>query len=366
MWFVGAMTGTSVDGLDLALLNLPSDLRCSTAATVELPAQLREQLLALASPGQNEIERLGRADVELGQFIAQAVLDFLSSHQITPSEVRAIGSHGQTVRHHPDGVNPFTMQIGNGHTIAEASGIDVVADFRPRDIAAGGQGAPLVPIYHRELFKSPRNNRVVLNVGGIANLTILNSNDESVFGFDTGPGNALLDAWIQHCRKEPFDRNGDWANTGSVEETLLSKFLEDPYYQLPPPKSTGKEHFNLAFVQSTLTSSTPHQETDVQATLLELTARTITQAIDNHADHCQEVIVCGGGRLNGLLMSQLREMNSGRTVQTSEDLGIDGDAIEAAAFAYLAWLFIERMPGNVPSVTGAKGTRLLGCFYPTN
>ena len=360
------MTGTSVDGLDLALLDLPNDLRPHGATTLKLPNQLREELLALAIPGSNEIERLGNADIELGEFIAQAILEFLRKHQIATSEVQAIGSHGQTVRHHPDATHPFTLQIGNGHTIAEQTGIDVIADFRPRDIAADGQGAPLVPIYHQKLFQHQQINRVVVNIGGIANLTILNSQEESVTGFDTGPGNAMLDAWSQHCRQEPFDFNGDWANSGTVDEELLNRFLSDAYYLMPPPKSTGKERFNLQYVREALTSSPSKAAADVQATLLELTARTITDAIHKHAKQCQEIIVCGGGRLNSLLMARLTLLNPERTVQTSEELGIDGDAIEAAAFAYLAWLFLERRPGNVPSVTGAKGPRLLGSLYPAN
>ncbi|MCY4128433.1 MAG: anhydro-N-acetylmuramic acid kinase [Gammaproteobacteria bacterium] len=364
MLFVGVMTGTSVDGLDVALLDLPNDLKPQAARTVPFPQSLRERLVALTSPKDDEIVRMGEADVQLGNFIAATCLDFIAALGIDAIEIRAIGSHGQTIRHHPNANFPFSVQIGNAHVIAETTGIDVVADFRGRDIAAGGQGAPLVPTYHDALFGDDELSRVIVNIGGIANVTILSQEDHSFRGFDTGPGNALLDAWTQECRNEPYDTQGAWASSGEIHEPLLMQLLNDPYYQKIPPKSTGKEHFNLPYVRDHITDFPNIPPEDVQATLVELTNRTITSAIDQHAPACNDVVVCGGGRLNDYLMDRLKALNQKRAIQSSESLGIDGDAIEAAAFAYLAWQFIERLPGNQPKATGADGLRVLGCLYP--
>lgn len=364
MLFVGVMTGTSVDGLDLALLDLPNDLKPQAARTSPFPPSLRERLVTLTSPEDDEIVRMGEAHVQLGHFIAATCLDFISELGIDANEIRAIGNHGQTIRHHPNANFPFSVQIGNGHVIAEKTGIDVVADFRGRDIAAGGQGAPLVPAYHDALFGVDELSRVIVNIGGIANVTILSQEDRSYKGFDTGPGNALLDAWIQECRNKPYDAQGAWAKSGEIHDPLLEQLLSDPYYQEIPPKSTGKEHFNLPYVRGYIADYSNIAPEDVQATLVELTTRTITSAIDQHAATCTEVVVCGGGRLNDYLMYRLKALNPKRVIQPSESLGIDGDAIEAAAFAYLAWQFIERLPGNQPNVTGADGLRVLGCLYP--
>lgn len=365
MWFVGVMTGTSIDGLDLALLDLPNDLRPHASKGVALPEELQHQLVALTVPGgTNEIDRLGEADIRLGQFIADTVVDFLAGNSIDPKDVRAIGSHGQTIRHDPDAEYAFTVQIGSGHTIAELTGIDVIADFRPRDIAAGGQGAPLVPIYHDRLFRDPDKSCAVINIGGIANVSILRPESDAAFGFDTGPGNALIDAWIDRCLDKPFDANGDWANTGRVNAALLNQLLDDPFFSLAPPKSTGKQHFNLTYVTRTLETLPPIDQVNVQATLSELTTRTITAALEEHASDVKKIILCGGGRLNTDLKNRLSRLNPDRTIVNSEAMGIDGDSLEAAAFAYLAWLFTERLPGNVPQVTGAKGKRVLGVLYP--
>lgn len=364
MLFVGVMTGTSVDGLDLALLDLPNDLKPQAARTSPFPSALRERLVALTSPENDEIVRMGETHVELGNFIASTCLEFIAELGLDPGQIRAIGNHGQTIRHHPNAPFPFSVQIGSGHVIAETTGIDVVADFRGRDIAAGGQGAPLVPTYHKALFVHDTVVRVIVNIGGIANLTILHPEDSSTGGFDTGPGNALIDAWMQECRDEPYDPKGSWARSGRIREPLLNQLLSDPYYDETPPKSTGKEHFNLAYVCRHVAKLPNLPQVDVQATLVELTSQSITSAINQHAAACTEFVVCGGGRLNDYLMSRLEKLNPNRTVHKTEALGIDGDAIEAAAFAYLAWQFIERLPGNQPTVTGADGLRVLGCLYP--
>ena len=364
MLFVGVMTGTSVDGLDLALLDLPNDPKPQAARTTAFPPPLRERLVALTSPKNDEVVRMAEAHVELGNFIASKCLEFIEDLGLDPSEIRAIGNHGQTIRHHPKAPFPFSVQIGSGHVIAETTGIDVVADFRGRDIAAGGQGAPLVPTYHDALFSDDEQSRVIVNIGGIANITILGTERKSSGGFDTGPGNALLDAWMQECRAEPFDAKGSWAQSGEICEPLLKKLLQDSYYEDTPPKSTGKEHFNLPYLRGYIAEFPNLSHVDVQATLVELTTQTITSSIDQHAPSCTDVVVCGGGRLNDYLMMRLKALNPNRSVLVSETLAIDGDAIEAAAFAYLAWQFIERLPGNKPTVTGADGLRVLGCLYP--
>ena len=307
---------------------------------------------------------MGEAHVELGHFIASSCLKFIAEQGRSASEIRAIGSHGQTIRHHPNSDYPFSTQIGSGHVIAEKTGIDVIADFRGRDIAAGGQGAPLVPSYHHALFGNVAGCRVVVNIGGIANVTILRPEDSSYRGFDTGPGNALLDAWVQECRNKPYDVEGSWARSGQVHKPLLSQLLSDPVYEAKPPKSTGKERFNLSYLRRFTIDYPSISPRDVQATLVELTAQSITSAIDEHASTCSDVVICGGGRLNDYLMFRLKALNPNRIIQPSESLGIDGDSIEAAAFAYLAWQFVERLPGNQPNVTGADGLRVLGCLYP--
>ncbi|MYD43669.1 MAG: anhydro-N-acetylmuramic acid kinase [Gammaproteobacteria bacterium] len=365
MLFVGAMTGTSVDGLDLALIDASGDAKPQAVYTTPLPAPLRSKLIALAQPGPNEIELAGEAHVQLGSFIATAVLDFLHSQRLEPNDIRAIGSHGQTIRHHPQAEYPYTVQIGDGNVIAERTAIDVVTDFRGRDIAAGGQGAPLVPIYHQKLFGQANKTTVVLNIGGIANITIIDEQGEVVAGFDTGPGNALMDAWIQACRGEPYDANGDWAQQGRVLEKLLQDCLANAYFAMTPPKSTGKEHFNLQFITDRLQNHLTTTEKDVQATMLELTAQSVTQAINTHAASCQTIVVCGGGRRNGVLMKRMRSLQPYRDICAADDLGVDGDAIEAAAFAYLAWQHIERIPGSTPTITGTKEPRVLGCLYPS-
>lgn len=361
--YVGAISGTSVDGLDLALLEIEPDLTIIDCTTVDFPQELQGNLRSLASPGTNEIFRMGQAHVGLGRFIGNSVVSYLDRLSVPKEDVVAIGSHGQTIRHHPDEDPPFSVQIGDGSTIAELTGITTVCDFRSRDLAAGGVGAPLVPLFHQALFRTRKQPTVVLNVGGIANISVLGNGDHSILsGYDTGPGNALLDAWIQHHYHVPYDVDGAWSRTGKVNEELLEQMLLHPYFAKVPPKSTGKELFNLQFIHSQTKNHANLDVTDVQATLHELTCQSIAREIAPL--HVDSLIVCGGGRLNLHLVARLRALLSETKVLVAEDVGVDGDGIEAATFAYLAWCLLEGKAGNLPEVTAAAGSRLLGSIFP--
>lgn len=360
--FVGTITGTSVDGLDLALLQLDQGIRLLASSTATFPGDLRATLLELGQPGQDDLDRIGAADAVLGEFIGRAILDFLAAEGTDPGAICAIGSHGQTIRHRPEGAHPFTWQIGDPNRIAELTGITTVADIRRRDMAAGGQGAPLVPAFHEALFRVTDESRVLVNIGGISNLSWLPADPAlPVGGFDTGPGNGMLDAWCEMHRGTPYDENGNWARTGEVVDQLLDALFAEPYLKRPPPKSTGREAFNLPWLADRSPGNYPPQ--DVQRTLLEFTARTILEAQQHWAHPAGRLIICGGGRSNGLLMERLCSL-SAAPVQTSDALGFDGDAMEAAAFAWLAARRLDGEPGNAAAVTGAAGPRVLGAVYP--
>lgn len=357
--YIGAISGTSIDGLDIALVDATArPPHILEATTVPLPAALAAALRELATPGTNEVDRMARADAELGEFIGGAVRALAKGHQVA-----AIGSHGQTIRHGPRATPTYTVQIGDPNRIAEVAGIDVVADFRRRDMAAGGEGAPLVPLFHEALFggQDAAQDRAILNIGGIANVSAL-GRDGPARGFDTGPGNALLDAWTRAQRGVDFDNDGAWAAQGAVLPRLLDKLREDPFLKTPPPKSTGKETYNLDYVRERVAGD--EDATDVQATLAEFTALSVADAIDAWAPTAAEIIACGGGRLNGDLVRRLRRRLAPRPLLLSEALGVDGDAIEAAAFAWLAHRFLAGLPGNAPAATGAAGPRPLGALYP--
>lgn len=361
-YFIGTITGTSVDGLDLALIEVGARIRFVDAETRPLPDALRGLLLALGQPGADDLDRIGSADAALGGFIGSAINSFLVDRQLTAADIRAIGSHGQTIRHRPDAEHPFTWQIGDPNRIAELTGITTVADFRRRDMAAGGQGAPLVPIFHECLFRSPDECRVIVNIGGISNLTVLPAGPEApIGGFDTGPGNALLDAWCGRHQGRSFDENGRWAGSGNLLQPLLDTLLADAFLSRSPPKSTGREVFNLPWLEPHLPAEA--DPADVQRTLAEYTARTITDAVRRWSADAARLIVCGGGRLNSLLMTRLQAL-SPVPVETSEAHGYDGDAMEAAAFAWLAHRRLTGEPGNAQKVTGAEGPRVLGAVYP--
>lgn len=367
MNYIGLMSGTSVDGVDAALVSIPAHGQPIVLATHEHPISpaLRGEIQSLMRNGANEIERLGELDMVLGELFAEAAQAVIAQSGMDKKNIRAIGSHGQTLRHRPKAEHPFTIQIGNPSVIAERTGITTVADFRARDIAAGGEGAPLVPAFHRQMFHSPQRHRAIVNIGGIANVTYLPVDDtRPITGFDTGPGNTLLDQWIgHHCARE-HDEAGQWAASGNSSRELLDQLLTDPYFGAAPPKSTGREHFNLEWLNGHLgkLASLP-SVVDIQATLLQLTAQTIAQAVRRFLPQTQEVYVCGGGAHNRELISALTNHFSGIPVATTEALGLHPDWVEAVAFAWLAHQTLEGLPGNLPSVTGAKRPVILGGIY---
>lgn len=353
-----------MDGIDAVLVELGSR-SCKTLATYshDYAPSLRERLmLASRHPERAGIDDYGRLDRATGECFRDAALGVLAKTGVSPDSVRAIGSHGQTVRHLPRDAEPFTLQIGDPNVIASGTGITTVADFRRRDVALGGEGAPLAPAFHQWLFATEASSRVVLNIGGFSNVTVL-QDGTSVVGFDTGPGNSLLDAWHQEHKDGPFDNDGAWADSGNVDESLLSACLADPYFALPPPKSTGFEYFNLAWLAERLKNS-DLAPNDVQATLLALTVTTIRQAIAEHAAGTSEVLVCGGGVHNTALMRELAGAVDPITVRSTNDFGLHPDWVEAAAFAWLASRTLDGLPGNLPAVTGASGAAVLGGIYP--
>lgn len=361
--YLGLISGTSADGIDAALVEFPPDAapRVVAASTTPYPADLRRRVLALATASAAiALDDYGRLDVETGECVAAAANALLREAGIDHSEVAAIGSHGQTVRHRVGGRHPFTLQIGDPSVIAERTGITTVADFRRADVAAGGQGAPLLPALHAAVFADAAIPRAILNLGGIANLTLL-QRERDVIGFDSGPANCLLDAWAERHLGTSRDDNGQWARSGRVDEALLAQWLADPYFAAVPPKSTGREDFNLAWLDARLPSGLA--PADVQATLLALSARSIADALRAHAPATREVYACGGGVHNTTLMDALRAHLPGLTIDSTAALGVDPDYVEAIGFAWLARARLAGEPGNLPSVTGARGFRTLGAVY---
>ncbi|MCC5884842.1 MAG: anhydro-N-acetylmuramic acid kinase [Gammaproteobacteria bacterium] len=364
--YAGCMSGTSLDGIDLVIADLAAATpRLIAARTLDIPAPLRRDLLTLCQPGADHLELFGYCDVVLAETIACGLNDLLAEHAIEPARILALGSHGQTVRHQPGGQHPFTLQIGDPNVIAERTGLTVVADFRRRDLAAGGQGAPLVPAFHAALFTAAED-RVIVNIGGMANITILPAGQPAAAsGFDTGPGNVLLDAWAERELGRPLDDGGQWASQARPDPELLAALWNDPYFERAAPKSTGREHFNMDWLQARL--KRPVAPAVVQATLTELTARSITHGIHHTAGvKPKQVLVCGGGRHNTLLMQRLAIALPDAELGTTEQLGLDGDWVEAVAFAWLAKQRLDGLPGNLPAVTGAAGPRILGAIYPGN
>jgi anhydro-N-acetylmuramic acid kinase len=360
--YVGLMSGTSLDGIDAVLAEIgPSgQLQLLRTHYQPYPDSLRTQLLALHTPQADEIHLSACAGNQLARLYAEAVAALLDG--LAPSSVRAIGCHGQTLRHRP--ADGYTLQIGNAALLAELSGIAVVADFRSRDIAAGGQGAPLVPAFHAHTLRHSGIHRVIANIGGIANITDLPT-DGRVHGWDTGPGNMLLDAWIKRHRGTHYDRDGAWAASGSIQPGLLAALTKHPYLQIPPPKSAGREQFNLDWLDDTLGNlGVMVDPADVQATLLELTALSLADAISRECGGAQELYICGGGAHNSALMQRISAHLPNVCVGTTAALGIDPDWVEALAFAWLARQTLHHEPGNLPAVTGARGERVLGAIYP--
>lgn len=362
MRYVGVMSGTSLDGLDVALIRQPRDGLPQLEAShyVPMPAALRAELLALCHSDTDEIARAALAGNAWAQHAADAVLHLLHHAGVAAADVRAIGSHGQTIRHEPQ--RGFTVQIGNPALLAERTGICVVADFRRRDVAAGGQGAPLVPAFHHALF-GHAEPCVILNIGGFSNLTLL-APEQPVRGFDCGPGNVLLDAWIHHHQGVHFDRDGAWAASGHCCAALLARLLADAFFQQSGPKSTGRERFNMTWLRAQLVDFSELPPADVQATLLELTAFSISRDIQQHLPDAHAVWVCGGGARNEQLMQRLRAQLPQMSIQPTDARGVSADWVEAMAFAWLAHRCLEGLPGNCPAVTAAQGPRVLGAIYP--
>ncbi|MEY4762169.1 MAG: hypothetical protein RLZZ200_2025 [Pseudomonadota bacterium] len=363
--YIGLMSGTSMDGIDAVLLEV-SDGRLEVTGSLhqDYSSGLAERLRkAIVDPDSAGLDDYGRLDVEVGEAFATAALALLSACGLQRQDVRAIGSHGQTILHRPRANPPCTLQVGDPNVIAERTGIDVVADFRRRDMAAGGEAAPLVPAFHAAAFGSTGGTLVVANLGGIANITILGGAG-GVSGFDTGPGNCLMDAWAMRQLGTACDVDGAFAASGQVHAGLLGRLLAEPYFSSPPPKSTGRELFNLAFIEDALEGLSV-APSDVQATLAELTAVTLCDAIRLHLGTAPSaVLACGGGVLNPHLMACLAAELRGIPLATTAARGIDPMQVEAAAFAWLAHRHLERLPGNLPGVTGARGLRVLGALFP--
>lgn len=364
---IGLMSGTSLDGVDAALVEFDAARMVLRGSHyLPYPDHLRQTLLALHNPANDELAHAARIAQELARLYADAVVQLLQQTQTQAAKVTAIGCHGQTMRHAPQ--QGYSLQLNQPALLAELTGISVVADFRARDIAAGGQGAPLVPAFHAARFMHPRTSRAILNIGGIANLTVLTPH-APIRGFDTGPGNMLLDAWIQRCQGQRYDAGGHWAAQGQVHRMLHERLMAHPYLQQPPPKSCGREQFNLAWLEAELMAvnaalAEPIAAVDVQATLLALTADSIALAMQHDGAEITELYVCGGGAHNQQLLRRLAERMPRVRVQTTAALGLDVDWVEAVAFAWLAWRTWHGLPGNLPAVTGAQGARILGAIHP--
>ncbi len=365
-YYIGLMSGTSMDGVDAALVKFDQGQPTLVAHhTEDYPDHLYKGLQRLCQPGNDEINRLGRLDRTVGKIFAKAVNTLLAQANIDKAEIIAIGSHGQTVRHMPNLEIGFTLQIGDPNTIAAETGIDVIADFRRKDIALGGQGAPLVPAFHQQVFAKADANRVILNIGGIGNVTWLPGDAKQVLGYDTGPGNTLVDAWIQQVKQEPFDKDGAWAASGISSIPLLTQLLSHPYFQQPAPKSTGRELFNQAWLEQQLSEFSQLSEEDIQSTLLDLTCHSIAGEITRLCD-TGEVYVCGGGALNGELMRRLTELLPGHHLETTDALGVPPKWVEGIAFAWLAMRFKANLYANLPAVTGASRSAVLGALFPAD
>ncbi|EQA02531.1 anhydro-N-acetylmuramic acid kinase [Glaesserella parasuis MN-H] len=360
------MSGTSLDGVDLALVNFSQTPKLIAADFTPMPDTLRVALSQLVKKGETSLQTLGELDHQLALLYADSIQWFLVKHQLNADDIVAVGCHGQTVWHSPKGQYPFTMQIGDMNLLAARTGITTVGDFRRRDMAFGGQGAPLVPAFHQAVFSSPERLTVVLNIGGISNISVLNPNQQTI-GYDVGAGNTLLDIWIEKHLGKRYDANGEWARTGKIHSALLALLLDEPFFQLPPPKSTGRELFNLEWLEHKLTQIEPLPAEDVQATLVEFTVQSIVQAlrqIENPNAYHSVLLVCGGGAKNPLIMERLQTHLIDWQVSTTTEYGLDVDYVEAAAFAWLAYQRIHNLPANLPSVTGATQEVSLGAIFP--
>jgi len=369
--YVGMMSGTSVDGIDAVVASVGvNGTNLVASYDHPIPAQLRQQILSICTNQHTTIREVGLVDHKLGRLYASAVNQLLKQADLQPEQITAIGNHGQTVFHEPTGASPFTMQLGDANLIAALTGIDTIADFRRIDMAMGGQGAPLTPAFHQHLFKQRDSTTAIVNIGGIANITVIPAREQTnnqVTGFDTGPGNTLMDAWCEKHTGQKYDENGSWAQSGQTNDILLNQFMSDPYLQKPYPKSTGREHYNLQWLTRKIEKQQkdflPAQ--DIQRTLCEFTALSITQQVQTfkHGKD-SELLVCGGGASNPLLMKRIQLHLKDWVVVPTSARGIPGDYMEAMAFAWLAHQRVHNQPSSLPSVTGANSRASLGVFYP--
>ncbi|BDM63596.1 anhydro-N-acetylmuramic acid kinase [Shewanella sp. NFH-SH190041] len=362
--YIGLMSGTSMDGVDAVLVDFGAGQPHLIASHSQaMPSHLFKGLQRLCQPGSDEINRLGRLDRTVGLLFADAVNQLLAKAGISPAQVLAIGSHGQTIRHMPSLDTGFTLQIGDPNTIAVNTGIDVIADFRRKDVALGGQGAPLVPAFHQEVFAKPGHQRIILNIGGISNITYLPGDETKVVGFDTGPGNTLIDYWMQQCQRQSFDHEGRWAASGATNQALLDQMLSHPYFAEAYPKSTGKEMFNHVWLEQQLAHFGQLRDEDIQSTLLDLTCASIAAEV-LALSPAGELYVCGGGAMNLTLLARLRQRLPEYHIATTAALGVDPKWVEGIAFAWLAMRFNQRLPANLPAVTGASRQAILGAHFP--
>lgn len=371
--YLGIMSGTSLDGVDLALVDFENGAKLMASDFVPMPEALRADLSVLLKSGETSLQKLGEIDHRLGVLYTDCVNKFLAKNKLKPSQIEAIGCHGQTIWHVPQGDFPFTMQIGDMNIVSARTGITTVGDFRRKDMAMGGQGAPLVPAFHEAVFARPNQFTVVLNIGGISNISVLDPKSETI-GYDVSVGNALMDSWIEKHLGKRYDKNAEWAKTGEVISELLAEMLSEPFLQLPPPKSTGRELFNLAWLEkqfanltakSTASSVTNFKPEDIQYTLAEFTAQSITRELSQWKNEPNKVLlVCGGGARNPLLMERFNVLLPDWHVGTTNDYGVDVDYVEAVAFAWLAYCRMENLPSNMPSVTGASQAVSLGVIFP--
>lgn len=353
-----------MDAIDAALVRIVEhDLQLIQYQQTPISKKLQQTIRSINT--ESTLSEISEIDVIMGNLFAEASLQIIESGDLAPEDIHAIGSHGQTILHLPEAEHPRTLQIGDANIIAYQTGIITVADFRRMDIAAGGEGAPLAPAFHQWLFQNEKSDRVILNIGGMANITLLPAdNKTAITGFDTGPGNALMDEWIQQHLDQDFDRDGIWASSGQSNQELLSQLLDEAYFKTAPPKSTGKDFFNLQWLENKLSMlKTSIDANDVQATLLELSVVTISDAIKNHAPDCDEILVCGGGVHNKLMMQRLSDLQSETKINSTQKAGLDPDAVEAVAFAWLAKCRMENQSGNLTSVTGADDQVILGAIY---
>ena len=361
------MSGTSVDGIDAVAVSFNDkshEPKIHTCHSHPIPERIKSQIIELNTPSVNELHKAMTLDQTLGELFADATLKLLKEAQLKPEDIAAIGSHGQTIRHQVETPPFYTLQIGNPNIIAEKTSICTVADFRTRDMVLGGQGAPLVPAFHQAVFQS-EGDRIIINIGGMANLTILSDNGKKCTGFDTGPGNVLMDMWIKKSLKKNYDEDGAWAKSGTINQPILNQLLKETFLQQAPPKSTGRDLFNQQWLTNQLTRTQDSPE-NVQATLLAFTCESIAKAIETWGPANAEIYICGGGANNQFLMETLRKRLSKFPLKSSQVLGLNPEWVEACAFAWLAKQALEGKTGNLSSVTGAKEKTILGAIYPSN